>query len=94
MLQEEHWFALLRRQLSADQLQGMADKVRSAASTAPTLPHSLVGPSHGLPSKIAHPVTGVLDRAMDKLSGRDTELEKEEKGPHYVAGVQHSTKHV
>lgn len=42
-----------------------------AGSTLPTRPHPLAGPSATGPAKIMHPLTGLLDRAADKISGRD-----------------------
>lgn len=89
LFQEEHWFALLRSQMSAPDLATLAATLRSAASTAPTRPHSLVGPSHALPARMAHPIAGVLDRGVDKLTGRDVSLDTEKGGPKHVTGIAH-----
>ncbi len=40
-----------------------------AKKTAPTHPHP-GGPSAPLPSKVAHPVTGLIDRATDMIKER------------------------
>lgn len=88
MTQEEHWFSLLRSQMSAADLSSLASTIRSAAQTAPTRPHSVVGPSHGLAARLTHPVAGVIDRAVDALEGRDVALDTKEGGAKKVHGVE------
>jgi len=87
LMQEEHWFALLRRQLSAAQLKDLADNLRAASKTAVTMPHSVVGPSHGLAASLTHPVAAVIDHVMDKVTGRDAKLDVAPDGTKSAHGV-------
>lgn len=73
--------------MQVSDLRALADKMRSAASTAPTLPHSFVGPSHAMLAQLAHPVAGILDRVHDKAVGRDIGLETREGGAKQIKAV-------
>ena len=73
--------------MSASELSSLASTIRSGASTAPTRPHSVVGPSHGLAARLTHPVAGVIDRAVDLLEGRDATLDTAAGGAKKVHGV-------
>jgi len=70
MTQEERWFALLRHEMSAAELQAMSRSMTVSARFAPTYPHSVVGPSRTVPARLTHAVVGALDTVYDRLKGR------------------------
>lgn len=70
---ESVFFPALNAKLSDAEKAKFAADLDSlrASSTLPTRPHPLAGPSATGPAKLMHPLTGLLDRAADKIVGRD-----------------------
>jgi len=89
MMQEEQWFSLLRRSMSASELSTLASTIRSesASGMAVTRPHSVAGPSRVTAAAVTHPIAGMIDRAADKITGRDAKLAVDDKGTHSAEGV-------
>ncbi|MBP5910566.1 hemerythrin domain-containing protein, partial [Streptomyces sp. LBUM 1478] len=59
----------LRASCSAEALNSLGDKVRTAKKTAPTRPHP-AAPDTPPANKLLAPGMGLVDRMRDALSGR------------------------
>ncbi|WP_406864733.1 hemerythrin domain-containing protein [Streptomyces sp. HUAS MG47] len=71
MDEENNLFPMLRRACSADELDGLGDKIRRAKAMAPTRPHPSA-PSTPPANKLIAPGVGLVDRARDFVTGRGT----------------------
>ncbi|MEU5196551.1 hemerythrin domain-containing protein [Streptomyces scabiei] len=67
--EEENLFPRLRASCSAEALNSLGDKVRTAKKTAPTRPHP-AAPDTPPANKLLAPGMGLVDRMRDALSGR------------------------
>jgi hypothetical protein len=69
--EESVGFPSLRANLPAELQAKLAKEMAElrAGGTLPTRPHPL-GPSAGLGAKIVHPAAGLIDRAVDAVTGR------------------------
>ncbi|MDX3521524.1 hemerythrin domain-containing protein [Streptomyces scabiei] len=67
--EEENLFPRLRASCSAEELNRLGDKVRTAKKTAPTRPHP-AAPDTPPANKLLAPGMGLVDRMRDALSGR------------------------
>lgn len=67
--EENHLFPMLAEVCSAEALEQLGEKVRSAKRHAPTRPHPSA-PDTPPANKILAPGTGMVDRLRDMLTGR------------------------
>ncbi|GAQ64336.1 hemerythrin domain-containing protein [Streptomyces scabiei] len=67
--EEENLFPRLRASCSAEALNSLGDKIRTAKKTAPTRPHP-AAPDTPPANKLLAPGMGLVDRMRDALSGR------------------------
>ncbi|UUU20140.1 hemerythrin domain-containing protein [Streptomyces sp. DSM 40750] len=67
--EESNLFPRLRESCSADVLNGLGEKVRTAKKTAPTRPHP-AAPDTPPANKLLAPGMGLVDRMRDALTGR------------------------
>ncbi|MFE7767105.1 hemerythrin domain-containing protein [Streptomyces sp. NPDC057438] len=67
--EEENLFPRLRASCSAEALDKLGEKVRTAKKTAPTRPHP-AAPDTPPANKLLAPGMGLVDRMRDALSGR------------------------
>lgn len=65
-------FPWLRANLSAEQQAKFGRDIAAlrASGVLPTHPHPMVGPSSSAAAKIMHPIAGVVDKAVDAVTGR------------------------
>lgn len=69
--EEAEQFPMLRAHIPGDELVEMGEKVRTAKKLAPTRPHTSA-PHSELFHKTIGPGVGMVDRLLDKLTGRHT----------------------
>lgn len=67
--EEDRLFPLLAEACSAESLDALGEKVRSAKKTAPTRPHPSA-PDTPPANKLLAPGAGMVDRMRDMISGR------------------------
>lgn len=69
--EESEMFAHMRQVLGQDELERMGSRVRAFKDVAPTRPHPSVPNEPGVRATLG-PVTGLLDRMRDTITGRGT----------------------
>jgi hemerythrin superfamily protein len=69
--EEGEMFPKLREAISADQLLEIGEKLERAKKRGPTRPHPMA-PNEPPANKVVGPPTGAVDRARDKLVGRES----------------------
>src|SRR5438105_4921288 len=69
--EEGEMFPKLRDAISANRLLEIGEKLEEGKEKAPTRPHPMA-PSEGPAAKIAGRAAGLMDKARDKLEGRES----------------------
>jgi hemerythrin superfamily protein len=72
--EESELFPQLRRSVDAETLVRLGTEILSAKKLAPTRPHP-AAPDHPPMNKVAGPLAGLIDQAMDSLTDRPTSVE-------------------